>query len=310
VAQIYAYMYPERLHRLVLIGVNPPGHFVDDPAVYDRLLEYIGGLCAQDESCSQRTADFAQTMYAVNHNMPRRWLFFNVDGDTLRLGSHFMFMSSQNMAQVFDAYLAAAEGDPAGLAMANLFMSQVPIDEILIYGDSLSKGVSADRERYQGLESISLGDSVMGAPASEMIWPLAVEWPVEMIPPELREFQESDVEMLLINGTIDFATPPGALDEARPFYHRAQMVLLLEFSHTADVMTLQPEAFERLVTSFYESGVADDSLYVYQPLSFEPATPLGVMIRRLVAAMVVVPALIVLGVLLVARRARRRAFKQ
>lgn len=113
--------------------------------------------------------------------------------------------------------------------------------------------------------------------------------------------------MLLVNGTVDFSTPPTALDEARPYFYRAQMVLLPEFSHTADVMqALQPEACERLVTSYYESGVADDSLYVYQPLSFQLTVSLTVVARLLVAAMVLVPALIILGVVLAVRRVRRR----
>jgi hypothetical protein len=142
---------------------------------------------------------------------------------------------------------------------------------------------------------------------AEMIWPLAKEWPLELIPKNLREFQESDVEMLLVNGSVDFSTPPTALDEAKPYFHRAQMVLLPEFSHISDVMkTLQPEAFERLVTSYYDTGVADDSLYVYQPLGFKPSMSTTVMAKLLVAAMVLLPALLILGVVFVVRLIRRR----
>ena len=112
--------------------------------------------------------------------------------------------------------------------------------------------------------------------------------------------------MLLVNGTVDFATPPTALDEAQPYYHKAQMVLLPEFSHSRDVMTLQPEALERLITSYYATGVADDSLYVYQPLSLEPSMSLPVVAKLLVAARVLLSALIILGVGLVVRRVRRR----
>src|SRR5512135_624945 len=41
VAQIYAYMHPDSLHRLVLIGVNTPGHFIYDPAVQDEMVRYL-----------------------------------------------------------------------------------------------------------------------------------------------------------------------------------------------------------------------------------------------------------------------------
>jgi pimeloyl-ACP methyl ester carboxylesterase len=271
VAQIYAYMYPDGLYRLVLIGVNTPGHFVWDPAVLDEMIGHISELCAQDVSCSSRTSDFAQTMYEVNRNMPTRWLFFNIDPDTIRLGTQFVFLDNPNMPMIFDAYLAAAEGDPSGLAMLNLMTSLAPIDR-QIFGDLSNKAGTLDLEKYNGIESVSLGDSIMGAPMSEYIWPLAKEWPLELIAKDLREFQETDVEMLLVNGTVDFSTPPTALDEVKPYFHRAQIVLLPEFSHITDIMkTLQPEAFERLVTSYYDTGVADISLYVYEPLSFEPS---------------------------------------
>lgn len=305
VAQIYAYMHPDSLRRVVLISVNTPGHFIQDRAALDNLIEQISELCAQDAACSSRTSDLAQTVSAVNHNMPKRWLFFKIDPDTVRLGAHFMFLDSPNMAMVFDAYLAAAEGDPSGLAMANLMTSLAPIDQ-QVFGEQSSKAVSADLEKYHGFESVSLGTSIMGVPMAEWVWPLAEQWPVELIRKDLRELQESDVEMLLVNGTLDFATPPTALDEARPYFHKAQMVLLPEFSHVGDVFTLQPEAFERLITSYYDTGVADDSLYVYQPLSFEPSMRLTVLARLLVAVMIVLPALLVLGMVLVVRRIRRR----
>jgi pimeloyl-ACP methyl ester carboxylesterase len=306
VAQLYAYLHPDSLHRLILIGVNTPGHFIWDPAVLDKMIEHISELCDQDVTCNSRTSDFAQTMHAVNHNMSDRWLVFNIDSDTIRMSAHFMFMSNPNMPMVLDAYLAAAEGDPSGLAIASWIFPRMLSADQPVYGDSLNKGGTIDLEKYGGIESVSLGTSIMGAPLSEWIWPMASEWPVELIPKELREFQESDVEMLLVNGTVDFSTPPNALDEARPYYHKAQMVLLPEFSHVEDVYTLQPEAFQRLITSYYDTGVADDSLYVYLPLSFEPSMSLTLVAKLLVASLVLLPALLILGVVWGVRHLRLR----
>jgi len=303
-AQIYAYMHPDSLHRLVLIGVSPPGGMVWDPAVLDEMIEHISELCAKDAACSSRTSDFAQTMYGVNHDMPKRWLFFNIDPDSVRLAAHFGFLDNPMMPMVFDAYLAAAEGDPSGLAMSNLIPSLFIGGQA--FGDQTNKAGTLDMDKYGGIESISLGDSIMGAPMAEQTWPISSEWPTELVAKDLREFQETDVEMLLVNGTLDFSTPPTALDEARPYFHKAQMVLLPEFSHIGDVQTLQPEAFKRLITSYYDTGVADDSLFVYQPLSFEPGMSLTVVAKLLVVAMIVLPALIILGVVLVVRRIRRR----
>jgi uncharacterized membrane-anchored protein len=72
------------------------------------------------------------------------------------------------------------------------------------------------------------------------------------------------------------------------------------------VVTLQPAAFECLVTSYYDTGVADSSGFVYQPLSFKPGIGLTVMAKVMVAALVVLPALLILGVVLVIRRIRKR----
>ena len=152
----------------------------------------------------------------------------------------------------------------------------------------------------------------MGSPMAEAVWPLFQEWPIELAPKDLREYQETDVDMLLVDGTVDVSTLPAWLDEASTYFHKAQIVLLPEFGHIGDVQTFQPEAFERLVTSYYDTGAADDSLFVYQPLSFEPSMRLTVIARLLVAAMVVLPALLILGIVLVVRRTlrgRRRAIE-
>jgi len=305
VAQLYAYLHPDSLHRTLLIGLNTPGHFVYDPAVFDDMINHISDLCAADPDCSSRTDDFAQAMYDINHNMPDRWLLFPIDPGSIRLGTHFMFFSNPNMPMVFDMYLSAANGDPSGLAMLNFMGPLMFPTELFRMGDFLNKGGTLDLEYYRGLESIRLGDSIMGAPLSEWIWPMAASWPVELVDANLRQLQESDVDMLIVNGTLDFSTPPTALDEIEPYYHNAQVVLLPEFSHTGDVANLQPKAFERLVTSYYDTGVADDSLFVYQPLSFKPGMRLAMVAKLLVAAMVVIPILLVGGIVLIVRHVRR-----
>jgi pimeloyl-ACP methyl ester carboxylesterase len=307
VAQIYAYRHPERIHRSAMVALNTPGHFLYDPAVLDKMIAHLGELCAKDAACSSRTTDLAQAIYTVNHNMPKRWLVFPIDPDTIRLGSHFLLAANQNVGTVADVYLAAAQGDPSGLALANLVTSTSAPLGATVYGELFSIGASTDLEKYHGIESISLGNSILGAPIAEWTWGMAAEWPITMIPKELREFQESDVDMLLVNGTIDFATPPTALEEAKPYWHKAQFVLLPEMSHVSDVINLQPAAWQRLLTSYYDTGVADSSLYVYQPVSFKPGMNLPMLAKLLAAAMIIVPALIVLIIVLVVRRIGRRA---
>jgi len=121
-------------------------------------------------------------------------------------------------------------------------------------------------------------------------------------PEELRNFQESDVQMLLVNGTVDFSTPPTALDEARPYWRRRRWCSCRNSAMLATSTPLQQAAFERLITSYLDTGVGDDGLYVYQPLQFKAKLSNTVIAKALVAAMIVVPALLILGIVLVARR--------
>ncbi|HEY5983890.1 MAG TPA: alpha/beta hydrolase [Anaerolineales bacterium] len=307
VAQVYAYMYPESLKRVLQISVNTPGHFLYDRKVLDSMIRHLADLCAQDAYCGSRTDDFAQTMYDVNRSMPDRWLFLKIDPDTVRLGTQFMMYDHANLTTVFDVYLAAGEGDYSGLAFLNLVAKVMYPADALTYGDSFSKAGTADLPRYGGIDSINLGDSIMGAPHSEFVWPSAATWPLELIPEDLRNLQESDVEMLLINGTVDFATPATALDEAAPYWHKAQMVLLPEFSHVNDIYTMQPAAYERLITSYLDTGVGDASLYVYEPLDFKMDVSNTVVAKALVAAMIILPLLLILAVFLIVRRIRRRS---
>jgi pimeloyl-ACP methyl ester carboxylesterase len=303
-AQIYAYMHPESLRRMVLLGVNTPGGFIWRPEDFDKLIAHMSELCAGDPACSSRTPDLSRTMYEVDHNMATHWLFFRIDPATVRVGTHALFFRNPQMPMVIDAYLAAGAGDPSGLAMMNFLATLMPAPQLL--GDLFSKAVSADLELYPGLAAVSLGQSVLGAPLSENVWPGAEAWPMPLIRADLRDFQPSDVEMLLVNGTLDFSTPDSRLEAAKPYYHKAQVVLLPEFGHTPDLLSLQPRAFERLVTSYYDTGVADASLYVYEPLSFRPGMSLPVVAKVLAAVMVLLAVLIVLGVRLVVRRMSRR----
>ena len=81
--------------------------------------------------------------------------------------------------------------------------------------------------------------------------------------------QPTDVETLLEGGSVDFMNPPqAATEELLPYLANGKQVILSEFGHSGDVWNLQPEATVRLLTSFYDTGVADASLYSYQPMDF------------------------------------------
>ena len=54
-AMIYAWRYPKRIHRSVMIGVNPPGKFLWDAKTTGEQIRRYAALCARDASCRDRT---------------------------------------------------------------------------------------------------------------------------------------------------------------------------------------------------------------------------------------------------------------
>ena len=109
----------------------------------------------------------------------------------------------------------------------------------------------------------------------------------EMVDENLRQLQECDVDILVVNGTVDFSTPPSNLDDYQLYYTNVQTVILPEFSHTGDVINLQPQAFQELATSFYDTGKADESLFEYQPINFKPQVSMVFLAKLLVTVLVI-----------------------
>jgi hypothetical protein len=139
----------------------------------------------------------------------------------------------------------------------------------------------------------------------------AQDWPATLIPAEYRQVQASDVETLLVSGSVDGTTPARyATEELLPSLGNGEQVILSEFGHVDDVWDLQPEATMHLLTTFYDTGVADDSLYTHHPVDFKVGLGYPALAKLGLAAIVGV--IVLLGILgwFIARKLRRRRAKQ
>jgi hypothetical protein len=100
----------------------------------------------------------------------------------------------------------------------------------------------------------------------------------------------------------------------RPGNSRARVCLihhaLSEFGHADDIWILQPEATAHLPTSFYETGVADDSLFTYRPMNFAVGFGFPEMAKLGLAFVVLVPLVLVALVWFIVRWVRRHTASQ
>lgn len=300
VAQVYATLHPESLNRSAMIGVNPPGRFVWEPAMVDAQIEYYSQLWAKDETARARTADLAETMRNVSRDMPKRWLFFPIDAGKVKTMAFMMFFNRNTSAMVFDAYVAAEHGDASGLALMSMAYDLF-VPKSFVWGDFFAKGGSADLNPNRDYTAtLRAPESIIGSPVAFAIWaPLSQAWPQGKMSYELSKVHPSDVETLLVSGSIDFSTPAEyATNELLPSLKNGKQVILSEMGHVSDLWNVQPKATLRLLTSFYDTGKADESHYKYEPMNFKVSLGFPVLAKILFAS----SALLILGLVLGVRR--------
>ena len=284
VAQIYADLHPDRVHRSAMIGVNPPGGFVWEPHTVDAQIQYYSRLCGRDAACSVRTSDLAATIRAVNRAMPRRWLLFPIDQDKVKVAAFVLLFNRKSAAMVFDAYTAAAHGDPSGLALLSA-ASDFVVPGAFHWGEMYAKAASADLDTARNYEvDMSPPDAILGSPLSLLQWGSVDvrRWPIPLLPEDLRRVQRSEVQSLLVSGTVDFSTPAQlATEDLLPSLPHGRQVVLSEFGHTADIWNVNAAATERLLASFFDTGVADSSLYHYAAMDFRASPRLPTLAKLL-----------------------------
>jgi pimeloyl-ACP methyl ester carboxylesterase len=316
-AMIYAWRHPRSVHRSVMIGVNPPGHFLYDPKTTDDQIRRYSGLCSRDTACRARTADsLAASMAHTAAHMPDRWLFLPIDEGNVRLASFFGLMETTSAANPLSApitlraWQSAANGDPSGFWFQSL-VSRLAFPESFVWGDigAASRADVGAAERYFS-SGEHRSDSILGNPATEFIWAggrMLDAWPANASDNQYSRVRTSKVETLLIGGTLDVATPAvNATRELLPHLPNGNQVVLAELGHSTSFWNEQPKASTRLLNAFLDTGQVDDSLYTHQAVDFTPAVTHTALGKGFAGTMLGLALLVPVSLLLMWRRVRRR----
>lgn len=319
---IYEWMHPESLHRVVMVAANPPGHFQWKAEDVDAQLEDYAKLCAQDAKCGARSDDLIASMKNVSENMPDHWLFFPIDKGGVKLVTFVMFMESiqppgtpvpLSGPAAIDMWLAADEGDFSGMALLSLTRNMF-MPNLFVYGDLLSKASGTDTFHDPARDyhsELNPAGSILGSPFTLFHWGLGQGWLEYPIPEQYHQMQPTDVRTLLVSGSIDFSTPPQfATNELLPYLNNGEQVILKDFGHTETFWYSQPEARSRLLKTFFDTGEADDSLYVHQPVNFDMGFGWPALAKILLAIVVAAIALLAVLVWFIVRSVRQRLFTQ
>lgn len=307
VARIYAYVYPESLHRSAMIVADTPGATIHEPQMVDELIQRYADLCAQDPKCSARTDDLAETMREVARDMPKRWLFLPVNAGLVKAGTYNLMERTTEAPMIVDTWLAAAEGDASGMAVLTLVGPRM-FARASVWGHNaaLRSSLGQFDPTRDYVAELNPPDSIIGSPASTAAYAGYAAWPANPIPEALRQVQPSDVETLLVSGSVDFNTPAQyARDELLPLLSKGQHVILSEYGH-GEFLGLQPEASKHLLSSFYDTGVVDDSLFTHHAVDFHVGLGYPAMAKLGLVAIMLIVVVVVAVVWFVAQRGRVR----
>lgn len=314
-ALVYAWRYPDSLHRSVQVGVNPPGAFLWDADVTIEQLDRYASLCAADDGCRARTSDLAATMSAAGGDLPDRWLFLPIKESNVRVMSMFgLFESTPKAGPAYapvaiDAWLAAAAGDPSGMWMVSVF-GDLLFPELFVRGQYAAAG-SIDAQASRDYFAAGLGDlSNIGRAATAFGWgggQLGVAWPTARESAAYSQVRTSEVETLLVGGELDVSTPPQvARERLLPYLPNGQEVVLPGYGHTLTLLEDQPEAAARLVNTYLATGAVDVSGYAPLEIDFTPATTFSWLAKVALAALLGLAGVSVLSLAVLAGRVRVR----
>jgi pimeloyl-ACP methyl ester carboxylesterase len=314
-ALIYAWRYPKRIHRSVMIGVNPPGRFLWDAKTTGEQVRRYAALCAQDASCRRRTPDLAASMHAATADLPGHWWFLPVRKGNVRAAEFFGLMNATTDGagplsgpMTIDTVLSAGNGDASGAWFLSL-MAQMAFPSAQVWGDvaAVARSDAAHARRFFARHADR--GSVIGSPGTDLIWAggrLLDAWPASPDENQYTRVRDSKVETLLIGGRLDFATPPqNARRELLPHLSNGRQVVLPGLGHTDDFWAYESAASNHLINTYLESGRVDTSRYTRARVDFTPSFSQGKIAKIVLAVMLSFAGLAALSLLWMPLRLRR-----
>jgi pimeloyl-ACP methyl ester carboxylesterase len=312
-AMIYAWRYPESVHRSVMIGVNSPGNYLWNPKAIDEQVDRYSKLCSQDDSCSGRTNDLAALLNETE--IPDRWFFLPIKQGNVKIATFFgLFETTQELpapiyaSTTLSSWFSAADDDASGFWFQSL-AADLFYPGSFVWGEYAAVG-RTDAQRAKDYFAADVSDSNLGYAGSKFAWAggrLAEAWPVEPDEDEYDRVRTSKVETLLIGGQVDFSTPPqNATKELLPYLPNGHQVVLPGYGHSTSFWEDQPEAGTKLVSTFFDTGEVDDSGYEPQPIDFTPELAQPSLAKGMAGTMVGLAVLTVLSLLWMPLRLRKR----
>ena len=315
-AMIYAWRHPRSVNRSVMIGVNPPGHFLWSPKVTDQLIGRYSRLCAQDAGCSRRTDDLAASMRKTAAHMPRRFWGLPIPTGDAKIASFFGLMESTSASEPLSApmtigsWVFAADGDSSGFWFLSL-MARMALPESFVWGEEAAVGRADTRAAEQVLRP---------GPASQRLDPRQPGHRVRLRRRRIHACISAGAGLERVHARSRLRRPdaPRQRDarlrdagdvrdhEPPPHLRNGREVVLAELGHADSFWNYEPGASTRLLNTYFDTGRVDTSLYTPARVDFTPDATHTALGKGFAGTLYGLPLIVVLSLLLLWRRVHRR----
>lgn len=246
-AWLYSRTYPGIVHRMVLLGENPPGHFAVPPAEVQAVVDRYSTLWK---------TDLTTPVASVSRSMPRSWLWWPIHAGALKTVAQTLLFNPDQAPTIFSAYEKAANGDASSLAGLSMLVPFALGGQNM--GDLIMKG-SADFEPERDYRAETSNPDQIGRAFMRVTFGMIQAVPdstLSLIPPRIDQRTNAAVptETLILGGTLDASTP---LDWVKRDYAailpNSHLVVLQNFGH-GNFPGVRPGEMASIIENFLDQG--------------------------------------------------------
>ena len=174
-AMIYAWRYPGRVRRSVMIGVNPPGHFLWDARTTGEQIRRYAALCRTNPTCRNRTPDLTASIHSAFRQLPGHFLFLPIRKGNVEAAAFFGLNNATSggggpiaAPRTIDALLSAGQGDGAGAWFLSL-MAQLAFPRAQVWGEVAATGRSDSAYARRYFARHADRGSTIGSPGTDLV---------------------------------------------------------------------------------------------------------------------------------------------
>jgi pimeloyl-ACP methyl ester carboxylesterase len=271
----YARLYPARVERLVLLGVEGPDHTLKLPSDQQKQLERLAAWIKQDEEVSRAIPDFVGLVREVLARVEREPVVVEVTpvGTTKKEKVAISKWDLQSLtadgigrtrtARKLPAmYYAMSRGDFSGVALLVRNRRNEPLGLPMSYLMDCASGATAQRLARIKREAAEclVGDTVnFPFPAID------AAWKSQDLGDEFRGPLHSDVPALLVSGSLDGRTPPANAEEILKGFPNGLHLIIEGAGHDEDLFSDSPEMRRRIVAFVAGQAISTEPIKVQPP---------------------------------------------